>query len=155
MASRWERILELEKKPVPIVEHLLDEVARILAKDLQQWPPPIEELDLETGGQFRALLEPGSTRPANAVYGEAFQVARWELQRDLDASADYFRNQRWTERGLCAGDRPAILFLSAFLVEQLLSLRESTHSTISRSQLLDCLERMQQRFAALSGSPGR
>jgi hypothetical protein len=151
MASRWDRILELEKKPVPIVEHLLEEVAGILAKDLQQWPPPIEELDLDTGGRFRELLSPGSKRPDDAVYEEAFRVARWELQRDLDASAEYFRNQRWIERGLSPAERPAILFLSAFMVEQLLSLREYTHSRISRPRLVDCLDQMERRFAALSG----
>ena len=32
MASRWEQFLEFEKKPVPLIDHLLDEVAKLLAK---------------------------------------------------------------------------------------------------------------------------
>ncbi len=146
MASRWEQFLELEKKPIPLIDHLLDEVAKLLAKDLETWPPPVMELDLDTGGRFRELFEPGSRRPEPAVYEEAFRVARWELEREIEVSADYFRNQRWMERGLSPGERTAILFLSAWLVEQLLSLREYTHSRVTRPMLVDCLERTERRW---------
>jgi len=141
MTSRWERLLELEKKPVPIVDHLLDEVAKLLSKDLAGWPPPITELDPDQGSRFADLLAPGSQRPDDRVFDEAFTVARWELEREIEISAEYFRNQRWLERGLSPNDRTSILFLSRWLVEQLLSLREYTHSRITRPMLVECLGR--------------
>jgi hypothetical protein len=141
--SRWD--LVLDSKPVPIVEHLLDEVAKLLAADLAQWPLPVLDLDPEAGRTFAPLLEPGSERPDEAVFEEAFRVARWELEREIDASAEYFRNRRFTARGLPEDARTPILFISRWLVEQLLSLREHTHSRITRPQLVQCLERTAQR----------
>ena len=140
--SRWD--LLLERKPVPLIEHLLDEVAKLLAADLQRWPPPIVDLDPAAGRKFAPLLEPGSRRPDDAVFEEGFRVARWEIEREIDASAEYFRNRRWMERGLGEDARMPILFISHWLVEQLLSLREHTHSRVSRAQLVDCLERVRR-----------
>ena len=140
MPSRWD--LVLDSKPVPIVEHLLDEVAKLLAADLDRWPLPVVDLDPESGRKFAALVKPGSRRPEEAVFEEAFRVARWELQREIDASAEYFRNRRHTERGLTEEARTPILFISRWLVEQLLSLREHTHGRVTRDQLVQCLERV-------------
>ncbi len=144
MPSRWD--LLLESKPIPLIDHLLEEVAKLLAKDLAGWPPPVESLDLETGGTFAPLLLPDAKRPDARVLDAAFTVARWELERDLDASAEYFRNRRWMARGLPEDARYAILFVSRWLVEQLLSLREHTHSKVTRPQLVDCLERTRRRL---------
>jgi hypothetical protein len=149
MPSRWD--LLLDKKPVPIVEHLLDEVAKLLAADLAKWPLPVVDLDPDAGRMFAPLLEPGSRRPEEAVFQEAFRVARWELEREIDASAEYFRNRRYTERGLPEGARTPILFISRWLVEQLLSLREHTQSRISRPQLVHCLDRIRRSGAQAPG----
>jgi hypothetical protein len=142
MPSGWDRLLE--RKPVPLVEHLLDEVAKLLVADLRRWPLPTVDLDLDTGRKFAPLLQPDSVRPDDAVFDEAFRVAQWELEREIDASADYFRNRRWSERGLPDGARTPILFISRWLVEQLLSLREHTHGRLTRAQLVDCLERVKR-----------
>lgn len=149
MSTRWEHLLE--RKPIPLVDHLIDEVAKLLAKDLATWPLPVTDFDLDTGRSFAALLAPDARRPEDAVFDEAFRVARWELDRDLDASADYFRNRRWMERGLDEPSRTPILFISRWLVEQLLSLRECTQSKITRPQLIECLERTRSRLVASRG----
>ena len=147
MASRWELLLERGAKPIPLIDHLLEEVAKLLAKDLARWPLPVEELDLETGGPFASLVTGEAQRPDARVFDEAFRIARWELERELDASSDYFRNRRWRERELPDDARTPILFISRWLVEQLLSLREYTHSKVTRAQLIDCLERTRRRFS--------
>lgn len=144
--SRWERLLE--SKPVPLLEHLVEEVSKLLVKDLSTWPLPVQELEVETGGKFAPLLAPDSRRPDPKVFEEAFRVARWELERDLDASADYFRNHRWRERELPDDARLQILFVSRWLEEQLLSLREHTHSRVSRATLVELLERTRGRLGA-------
>ena len=141
-SGRWE--LLLDRKPVPLIEHLLDEVAKLLAADLRRWPLPLTDVDPAAERKFAPLLAPGSVRPDDAIFGEAFRVARWEMERELEASAEYFRNRRWMERGLAEDARMPILFVSGWLVEQLLSLREHTQSRVSRALLVDCLERVKR-----------
>ena len=134
--------LVLESKPIPLIDHLILEVTKLLRKDLSTWPLPVQDLDLETGRKFAPLLMPDSRRPDPKVFEEAIKVARWELQRELDASADYFRNQRWRERELPDEARTEILFISRWLEEQLLSLREYTQNRVTRAQLVRVLDNL-------------
>jgi hypothetical protein len=144
MSSRWDYLFD--QKPVELAEHLLEEVAKLLGEDLAAWPLPIQELDLETGRAFAPLLEPDFPRPNEAVFAEAFRLARWELEREIDAIDEYMRNRRWEERGLAPGDKLALLFISRWLVEQLLALREATQGRLSRPALVDGLERTRRRL---------
>lgn len=144
MPGRWDHLFEA--KPVPLVEHLLQEVSKLLAKDLARWPPPVQEVDAGSATQ-RLLAEPGP-RPAPRVYREAFRLARWDVAREFDAYDDFMRNERWREAGLAPSERPAMLFLSQWLVEQMLGLAEATEGRVKRSQLLQCLDLTEQRVAA-------
>ncbi len=148
MRSRWDFVLDL--KPISLVDHLLEEVAKIVAKDLARWPLPVQQLDAETGRSFAALLLPDARRPADVVFHEAFRLARWELERDFDGSAEYMRNRRYLEHGIAESDRQALLLVSRWLVEQLLSLKEATEGRIKRPQLVDCLDRIRRRFSRVT-----
>ncbi len=150
MASRWEHLFET--KPVPLIEHLLEEVAKLLAKDLQQWPPPVQELDLEVGGQYAALFTEPPPRPARAVYDEALRLSRWELAREHDAYDEYMRNKRYLERGLVQADRLPLLFLNRWMVDQMLGLGEATGGRVNRRHMLQCLERLEARMRSLQTS---
>ena len=147
MASRWDHLFEA--RPVPVVDHLLEEVARLLAKELAQWPPPVQEVDLTTASPaFAALLTGEHPRPSPAVYTEALGLARLELQRELDAYDEYMRNKRYLERGLAPTDRAALLFLDRWLVEQMLALAEATGGRLKRPQLVRCLELVERKLRA-------
>ena len=139
VTNRWERILE--QKPRPLAEHLLAEVASLLAKDLATWPPAVESLDPATGFKFAPLLAEGHARPSSKVFAEALKVAGWELTRELEPVDDYMRNRRYLEHGLAPDDKLALLFLSRLFVEKMLSLAEATEGRITRAQLVDCLHR--------------
>lgn len=140
MPSRWDAILDL--KPVPIREHLLDELARLFAGDLAQWPPALEEPSPEV----LALLEAHPARPDDAVVRQAFQLARWDLERELLAFDDYVRNRRWREHGLPDGDKPLLLFLSRLVVEQLDALSQATEGRINQKARLEVLARTERRL---------
>ena len=142
--SRWDALLD--QKPIALTEHLLNEVAKLLARDLVKWPPPIQELDPVAGRPFEAVFEPDRPRPSEQAFAEAFRLARWELTRELDAYDDYMRNRRWVERGLAPDDKQLLLFLSRWLVEQMLSLGEATEGRIKRPQMVSCLERLERRL---------
>jgi len=149
MASRWDYLFET--KPVPMMDHLLEEVAKLLAKDLQQWPPPVQEIDLDVGGQFAPLFTEPPPRPAEAVYDEALRLTRWELERELEAYDDYMRNKRYLARGLAPTDRLPLLLLNRWLVDQMLGLGEATEGRVNRRLMLKCLERLEARRRLIQG----
>ncbi|HYV43667.1 MAG TPA: hypothetical protein VFA20_02355 [Myxococcaceae bacterium] len=144
--SKWERLLET--KPIPLIDHLVEEAAKLLAADLATWPPPIQDLDPLTGAHFAPLLEPGTPRPDDRVYEEAFRLTHWELEHDLEAYDDYMRNRRWMERGLPAESKGALLFLSRWLYEQVTALAEATENRVKRKHLALLLERAQSLLGA-------
>ena len=144
MAGRWDHLFDA--KPVPLLEHLLQEVSKLLAKDLARWPPPLQEV--EPGSVAAQLLAEPGPRPAPRVYREAFRLARWDLAREFDAYDDYMRNERWRAAGLAPAERPVVLFLSQWLVEQMLGLAEATEGRVKRPQLQQCLDLTEQRVAA-------
>ena len=142
--SRWTWVLD--QKPRPVLEVLKDEVAKLLSGQLQRWPLPLEELDpayAERHGTAFALEAP---RPANGVYVQSFRLARWELERNVAAVDDYFRNLRFLEAGLAPADKPALLVLSRWLTEQALALAEATGGRVKRADLLDILARTERRW---------
>lgn len=143
--GRWDHLFEV--KPKTLTEHLLDEVAGLLAKDLAGWPPPIEEWSNEADRRkFGALFEPESARPDGATFREAFRLARWEMQREVNAIDDYMTREEWRAKGVPEDDFLALLFLHQWLVEQMLGLSEATGGRIKRDQLEDCLDRCERRL---------
>jgi hypothetical protein len=140
MKTRWERLLE--QKPIPLLEHLLDEVAKLLHTELQAWPLPIQELDTATGARFADFLTGDAKRPPKEAFLEALRLARWDLERATDSVDDYFRNRRYSEAGLTDAEKPALLFLSRWLLEQLLSVAEATDGRVKRADLLRVLDRL-------------
>jgi hypothetical protein len=86
------------------------------------------------------------------VYREALALARLELERELEAYDEYMRNQRYLERGLAPTDRPALLFLDRWIVEQMLALGEATGGRIKRPQMVHCLELVERKLQAGAGA---
>ena len=146
MIGRWERILE--SKPIPVIDHLVAEVGKLLAKDLAQWPLPIEELDVKLEPSFAPLLLPGAKRPEHRVFTEALRLTRWEVAREFDAYDDYVRNKRYLAAGVVEADRPALLLISRYVVEQLLSLGEATQNRINRKRMIEVTNHLETALNA-------
>jgi hypothetical protein len=151
MPSRWDYLLET--KPVRIIDQLQEEVAKLLAKDLAKWPPPVEEIDLDVGGAFAPIFLEAPPRPSPAVYDEAMRLSHWELEREFDAYDDYMRNKRYLERGLAPTDRVPLLFLNRWLVEQMLGLGEATEGRVSRPIMRKILDKVQSRMRLVQPPP--
>jgi len=149
--SKWD--LVLNQKPIPLITHLLDAVAKIFARDLTIWPPNVEDFDLATGRKLVDLLAEAPLAPDARLYREAFVLTRFDLQREIEASDDYLRNHRWMSTGLGAKDRGMMLFLARFIAEQLLGLAEATDGRVTRHHLLDVLDRTERLFFSRGPSP--
>jgi hypothetical protein len=144
--SKWDLILD--QKPIPLVAHLLEEISKIFAKDLAHWPPRVEDFDPQTSQKLIDLLAETPLAPDPRLFVEAFVLTRFDLERDLAASDDYMRNQRWMKSGLATKDKGMLLFLSRFMAEQLLGLAEATEGRLTRAHLLDVLNRTERHFFA-------
>lgn len=141
MTGRWERILE--SKPIPVIDHLVAEVGKLLAADLQKWPLPVEELDVQLEPTFAPLLLPDARRPEHKVFVEALRLVRWELSRQFDAYDDYMRNKRYLAANVVETDRPALLLISRYVVEQLLALGEATENRINRARMAQVTDHLE------------
>ena len=147
MSDRWERILD--QKPVPLVEHLLDEAARLLLADLRRWPLPVQEIDARTGQSMAELLGPDAPPPSPAVFPAALRLVRWELGSEHEAYDDYMRNRRYQEAGIPERERPLLLLVSRWVLEQLLALSEATGGRVDRPALLGLVDRLERGLPAV------
>lgn len=149
--NRWEHLLDL--RPVSLMEHLLEEAAKVLAGELAEWPLPIQDLDESTFDTFAPWFTAEALRPDPRAYREAFRLTDWELAREFDAVDDYMRNRRWMEAGLAVDDKAVVMLISRWLLEHLLSLTEATEGRVKRAHLRDCLARIERKHSALPPLP--
>jgi len=150
MPSRWDHLLD--RKPVPLLDHLVDEAGRLLAAELRRWPLPVQEVEATARAKLGALLEADSPRPAEPVFAEALRLVRWDLAREHEAYDDYVRNQRYLDRGVAEPDKPALLFISRWVLEQLLALSEATEGRVDRRALARVVERTERGLRATGAS---
>jgi hypothetical protein len=142
--SKWDYLLD--QKPKPLATHLLEEVAKRLAKDLAQFPLPIEGFESDAAAaRFQPLFaEP--TRPHDDVYRAAFHLARLELQREVEEIDAYMRNERYKPLAPTPRDYLAMIFLSRWLTEQMLALSEAVQTRLPRPKLVECLQDTERRL---------
>ena len=145
MSDRWERVLE--QKPISLQEHLLDEAAKLLLVDLRTWPLPIQEVDEDTGAGIAELLAPDAPPPSPAVLAVALKLSRWDLEREHEAYDDFMRNRRYQEAGITDRERPLLLLVSRWVLEQLSALSEATEGRIDRHALLRLVDRLESGLA--------
>jgi hypothetical protein len=150
MAGRWDFLYEV--KPVPLREHLVEELGRLVAEDLSRWPLAVESFAIPgEATRFAPLLEGGAPRPGPAVFRAAFLLARLELERELEQIDDYMRNERWRPGVHPGAAYDAMILISRYLTEQMLSVLERTGGRVPRARLVECLRRAEQRLIA--GAP--
>lgn len=145
MRNKWERLLD--QRPVPLLDHLVAEAAKLFTNELRQWPPAVESFDPDTGQGLLALIAEHPLPPDARLYREAFRLTEWDLTREFDAIDDYWRNSRHHEAGLTDADKPMILFLTRFVTEQLLGLTEATNGRVNRLRLVTLLALIERDFA--------
>jgi len=145
VSDRWERVLE--QKPVSLQEHLLDEAAKLLLVDLRTWPLPIQEVDEDTGAGIAELLAPDAPPPSPAVLAVALKLSRWDLEREHEAYDDFMRNRRYQEAGITDRERPLLLLVSRWVLEQLSALSEATEGRVDRHALLRLVDRLESGLA--------
>jgi hypothetical protein len=150
MAGRWDFLYE--QKAVSLTEHLVDELAKLIAQDLAGWPLAIDSFATpEDAARFARLLAPDSPRPGASVYLAAFLLARLELEREYEQIDEFMRNERWRAFAAPGRSYHAMILISRYLTEQMLAVLERTEGRVNRARLVECLGRAQKAWLAAAG----
>ncbi len=145
MPGRWDFLYEL--KPVPLTEHLVEELSKVVAEELERWPLALASFaSAEDAARFAPLLAPGAPRPDRKVYEAAFLLARLELEREFERIDEFMRNERWRAYASPGASYDAMILLSRTLTELMLAVLEKTEGRVGRGQLVDGLRRAERRL---------
>jgi len=77
----------------------------------------------------------------------ALKLSRWDLEREHEAYDDFMRNRRYQEAGITDRERPLLLLVSRWVLEQLSALSEATEGRIDRHALLRLVDRLESGLA--------
>lgn len=132
-----------ERESQPLKAYVLDEVAKMLAKAVEAFPPPIESWEREDlRVRFEPLLTRPPERPSLAVVTEALRLYRWELDRDVLATDDYVRNEKWREAKLEPPDFELAVFLWQYWTEQTLAFKDYAGNKFRWAELMGLADRL-------------
>lgn len=136
-----------ERQAQPLKEYVLDEVAKLLAQAVEEFPPRIEEWEREdVRRRFEPLLAEAAGRPEKPVVRVALKLFSWELERDVEAIDDYMRNERWQSEQLSPRDRELAIFLWQHWTEQTLSFKDYAGDKFRWAELRGLGDRLQTRL---------
>ena len=142
--GRWDYLVE--RKPQPLKEYVLDQVAERLARDLIAWPPAIDEwLDEPLRQRFRAAIERPSA-PAVDTLRVGCEVARRELLREYDLIDGFWRSG--SHRPLLPDEleEATAHFVTRFLVDAALGFQELAQDKFDRRDLVALVEKVEDRL---------
>jgi hypothetical protein len=136
-----------ERESQPLKEYVLDEIAKGLAKVVEEFPPVIDEWEREDlRARFEPLLARRTGRPPLDVVREAVGLYRLELERDIEAIDQYMREERWRAAGLSEDDRELVVFLWQYWTEQTLAFKDYADGKFKWAELSALADRLNERL---------
>ena len=144
MASRWDHILD--KKPQELRDYVLDQVADQLAKDIREFPPPIEEwLDDALRARYAKVLA-RLGRPELETMRVACELAREEMLREYELIDRFCRSAEYKRLLPSELEEQTAHFLTRYLVDSALTFQEHTQGKFRRSDLVVLMEKVEDRL---------
>jgi hypothetical protein len=142
--GRWDYLVD--RKPQPLKDYVLDQVAERLARDLTAWPPAIEEwLDEPTREKFRAAVERPSA-PGLDTLRVGCEMARRELLRDYDLIDAFWRGGRQRDLLPDELEERTAHFVTRFLVDAALGFQDLAQDKFNRRELVALIEKVEDRL---------
>lgn len=131
----------------PLKTYVLDEVAKLLAGAVEQWPPKLEQWEREDQrARFEPLLAQVREPPGQRVIAAALQLYRWELEREVELIDRYMRGEHWQEHRLGPMELETVLFLWQYWTDQTLAFKEYAQGKFRQSELLGLADRLESRL---------
>src|SRR5215470_12427724 len=142
--GRWDHILD--KKPQELKDYVLDHVADQLARDLREFPPPIEEwLDENLKARFaRAIAR--TARPELDTYRVACELAREEMLREYELIDRFCRSPEHRRLLPDELEEQTAHFITRYLVDSALAFQEHTQDKFRRLDLVALMEKIEDRL---------
>jgi hypothetical protein len=140
-ADRWEWLEGV--RATSLEDAIMHEAARALADELLAWPPLLSWQDERAEAEFAPLFALDAHRPSREAFEHGFRLARWELERAVEAIDHSMRNNLLG--ALLAYDRLAAHFLWRWVPEWLLELKDRTGPRITRAHLVAALDQAAAR----------
>jgi hypothetical protein len=142
--GRWDELAD--KKPQELKEYALSEAARIIAEELQTYPPRIEEwFDPAAREKYRDALSRPSAPPERTVR-VACELARRELLRDYELVDRFFQSGAYKAELPDDLEEQTAHFLARFLVDSALDFQEFGKGKFSRKDLVALVEKLEDRL---------
>ena len=142
--GRWDHILD--QKPQDLREYVLDRVADQLAKDIHDFPPPIEEW-LDTGLKARyAQVISRLGRPELETYRVAVELAREEMLREYELIDAFCRSPEYKRLLPNELEEQTAHFMTRYLVDSALAFQEATQDKFRRRDLAALMEKVEDRL---------
>lgn len=142
--GRWDHIFD--GKPRALKDYVLDQVADQLAKDLRDFPPPIDEwLDDSLRERYRDVLA-RLTRPELDTFRVACELARRELLRDYELIDRFCRGPELSRLAPTALEQQTVHFITRYLVDSALAFQEFAQGKFKRLELVGLIEKLEDRL---------
>jgi hypothetical protein len=142
--GRWDYLVD--RKPQLLKDYVIDQVADRLARDLEAWPPAIDEwLDAPLREKFRAAVERPSG-PGLATLRVGCEMARRELLREYDLIDAFWRSGRQSDLLPDELEETTAHFVTRFLVDAALGFQELAQDKFNRRELVALIEKVEDRL---------
>lgn len=134
-----------ERTPTPLVDYVLDEVAKALAIAATEFPPLIEEWeDPAARRRWDAVLSQPPGRLPRHVLRLALKMYRWELERDVEQIDRYLTREHFRELGTFTPlEEDTALFIWRYWVDQTLAFKEYARDKFTWKQLMGLADRLE------------
>lgn len=144
--KRWEWMEGLTAETP--AEALGRHVAKMLADELEGWPPEVDFSDEGQRARFAPLFAAGAPRPAFTAIEAGVERLKLELARDFEALDHDARNHGLEKACPAPLEQLAAQFAWTYLSESFAELFERTESRFKRRHALASLELLIARLRA-------
>lgn len=144
MPSRWDHILD--QKPQELRDYVLDQVADQLARDVRDFPPPIEEwLDDALRARYARVLS-RLGKPELETMRVACELARQEMLREYELIDRFCRSPEYKRLLPNELEEQTAHFITRYLVDSALTFQEHTQGKFRRAELVALMEKIEERL---------
>ena len=142
--GRWDHILD--QKPQDLREYVLDRVADQLAKDVHDFPPPIQEwLDEGLKARYAQVIS-RLGRPELETYRVACELAREEMLHEYELIDRFCRSDEYKRLLPNDLEEQSAHFITRYLVDSALTFQEFAQGKFKRHELAALMEKIEDRL---------
>lgn len=136
-----------ERQSHPLKEWVLDEVAKVFAAAVENFPPTLEEWERQDLKQrYEPLLEKVKPPLPSGVIRLALKLFRWEIGREYETIDAYLSGGHHQEHQLNPQHFEVAQFLWQHWTDQMMAFMEVATGKFRRKELLGLAERLERRL---------